>query len=154
MGPRKKVKSMTGNVIAEIEYIDKSKEIIKFSNAVLTRGRVTLTKFLVEPQNIFISNMLFGDGGYNDGIKKTVDPERNSLFGVTRANKSVVAHINQEIPTQAIFTTVLTYQDANGYNLNEMALQLSNGDLFSMTTFPNLGKTDQMQIVWNWQIAN
>ena len=36
--------------------------------------------------------------------------------------------------------------------LNEMALQMANGQLYSMTTFPDLNKTEDMQITFNWRL--
>jgi hypothetical protein len=51
------------------------------------------------------------------------------------------------------FTSVIAFDDANGHNLNEMALRMYNGDLYSMATFPDLGKTSNMQITCNWRIT-
>ena len=86
-------------------------------------------------------------------IVKYVDSQRNGLFGITRASKSIIAQVDPNIPSQVVFTAVLSFDDANGYALNEMALQMSNGDLYSMVTFLDLNKTDQMQITWNWRIS-
>lgn len=148
-----------GDIIATVEYKNNSKptEIYRFPNTVLDKGKESLAGSLIN-QNahkiIYISNMLFGDGGMDAQEKKrVVTPDRNSLYGVTRAKKPVVAQIDPLVKTQAIFTAVITFEEANGYSLNEMALQMNNEDLFSMTTFPNLGKTDQMQITWNWRLS-
>jgi len=52
-----------------------------------------------------------------------------------------------------VFTSVLDYDEANGFQINEMALQMNNGDLYSMSTFADLNKTSSMQITWNWKLS-
>jgi hypothetical protein len=142
-----------------VEYKDKSQSKNHyFQNIVLNKGREALTAMLVnEPGSIntYVENMLFGDGGMDRELqkKKVVSSDRNSLFGITRAKKSVISQIDPLAPTQAIFTAVLSFEDANDITLNEMALQLNTENLFSMATFPDLGKTDQMQITFNWRIS-
>src|SRR5262252_3532857 len=146
-----------GCVEAIIEYKDGPTEIVRFPNTILRLGRQALAQCLTNQIggafDFFISRMLFGDGGTNGGTIKFVSTERNGLFGVTRANKPVMASTDQTAPTQAIFTSVLTFQEANGFTLNEMALQMNTGDLYSMATFPDLSKTAQMQITWNWRLS-
>ena len=145
-----------GAITAIIEYKNKPVEILHFPNTILEKGREMLAKVLAGQYDntIFVQNMLFGDGGIDQQEKKrTVTTDRNSLFGVTRAKKFVVAQIDPTTKTQAIFTTVIAFEEANGYYLSEMALQLNNEDIFSMATFPSLGKTDQMQITWNWRLS-
>jgi hypothetical protein len=149
-----------GGIIALIEYKDRHKapEVLRFPNVVLAKGKQTLASFLagqLPTKNIFVKNMLFGDGGfdYQQSVKRAVDSDRNSLFGVSRVKKPVVAQIDPVVPTQAIFTAVITFEEANGHTLNEMALQLSDDNFFSMATFPDLGKTSQMQITWNWRLS-
>ena len=51
----------------------------------------------------------------------------------------------------SIFLTV-TYTDANGSTLNEMALVMNDGSLYSMATFGDIVKTNTMQITFNWRI--
>lgn len=146
-----------GGIIATIEYKHKPKEVYRFPNTVLTKGRESLANFLVDQnaqKSVFVQNMLFGDGGVDkERIKRTVEADRNALYGITRVSKPVIAQIDPLVRTQAIFTAVITFEEANGYSLNEMALQLNTGDFFSMATFPDLGKTDQMQITWNWRLS-
>ena len=146
-----------GYVEAIIEYKDRPTEVIHFSNTVLRLGRQALANCLTNniggSFDFFVSTMLFGDGGTSGGIIKFVSTERNGLFGITRANKPVMASIDPTCPTQAIFTSVLTFQDANGFTLSEMALQMNTGDFYSMATFPDLNKTSQMQITWNWRCS-
>ena len=147
---------VSGHVFAKIEYADGREERIDFPNTILKKGRNAITSSLTNTIgnefNFFISRMLFGDGGTSGGATKFVNTNRNGLYGITRANKAVIAQVNPEISSQAIFTSVITYAEANGQVLNEMALQMNNGDLYSMVTFPDLNKTEQMQITWSWRI--
>ncbi len=148
-----------GFVSATIEYMDgRPSEVIEaVQNTVLRTGREALAKCLAgetgDEFNFFVSRMLFGDGGTAGGVPKYVNTERNGLFGTTRASKPVIATIDPTFPSQVTFTSVVAYSEANGYSLNEMALQMNNGDLYSMSTFPDMGKTALMQITWNWRLA-
>ena len=146
-----------GYVTAKIDYKDGRKETIEFKNTILRKGREALAKSLAndlgDTYQFYVNRMLFGDGGTAGGVVKYVDSQRNGLFGITRASKSIIAQVDPNIPSQVVFTAVLSFNDANGYALNEMALQMSNGDLYSMVTFLDLNKTDQMQITWNWRIS-
>ena len=145
-----------GYVDALIEYKTKPEEILAFPNTVLLTGRRALAKSLAnsfgDSYEFFVARMLFGDGGTQSGVKKVVDSGRNGLFGVTRVAKPIISNINGDVPAQVIFTSVITFDEAIGVTLNEMALQMANGDLFSMVTFPDLNKTEDMQITWNWNI--
>jgi hypothetical protein len=145
-----------GHVQAIIEYESGQKEVIEFPNTVLTKGREALAACLANEIdttfNFYVNRMLFGDGGTAAGSTKYVASSRNGLFGLTQASKPVIASIDPNIPSQVVFTSVLTYSEANGAVLNEMALQMANGDLYSMVTFPDLTKTPQIQITWNWRI--
>ena len=146
-----------GHVTATIEYSCGKIEIIDFPNTVLTKGREALAASLANQignnYSFYINRMLFGDGGTADGVTKFVSASRNGLFGITQANKPVIAAIDPNIPSQVVFTSVLATSDANGVTLNEMALQMESGDLYSMVTFPDLNKTSQMQIIFNWRIS-
>jgi len=146
-----------GYVTVNIEYKDGKKENIEFKNTILRKGREALAKSLAndlgDTYQFYVNRMLFGDGGTAGGSVKYVDTTRNGLFGITRASKSVISQVDPNIPSQVVFTAVLGFNDANGYALNEMALQMANGDLYSMATFLDLNKTDQMQITWNWRIS-
>lgn len=148
-----------GNIKYTIEYKDGKIEENSFSNAVLRTGREALAKALAneigDSYDFFVSRMLFGDGGTNeDGVPKFVQSERTGLFGVTRANKGVIAVIDPDLESQVVFTCVLPFvSEANGFTLNEMALQMNNGDLYSMATFSNLTKDSSMQITWHWTIS-
>ena len=96
--------------------------------------------------------MLFGDGGTQSGVKKYVNAGREGLFGVTRLSKPVISSIDGSIPTQVILTSVIKFDEIIGVTLNEMALQMADGDLYSMTTFADLNKTEDMQLTLNWKL--
>ena len=146
-----------GQVTVEVEHIDGRKNSFCFHNAVLRKGREAITKSLAneigDSYNFYISRMLFGDGGTTAGTVKYVNSDRTGLFGITRANKPVIATIDPNLPSNVIFTTVLKYEEANGYALNEIALQMNNGDLYSMATFPDFGKTSSMQLTFSWRVS-
>jgi hypothetical protein len=146
-----------GEVERIIEYADGRKDVLVFRNTILRKGREALAASLAneigDSYDFYISRMLFGDGGTNGGETKFVNTNRNGLFGIARASKPVISSIDPEIPSQVIFTSVIAFSEANGYILNEMALQMNNEDLYSMVTFPDLSKTEQMQITWNWRLS-
>lgn len=139
-----------------VEYKDGSREVVKCDNSVLDKGRealaATLANLVGDTNEFFVARMIFGDGGTTAGAKKFVNTSRNGLFGVTRLTKPVTALIDDLNPTQAIFTAVITFDEVNSTTLNEMALQMQNNDLYSMITFPDLNKTSEMQITFNWRL--
>lgn len=150
---------LTGEVQAIIDYRDGSQKIIDYSeipNTVLRDGRIILARTLANKIgttfSFYVTRMVFGDGGTQGGVKRYVNYDRNGLFGTTRLSKPVVATIDPNLPTQVIFTSVITFEDIVGVAISEMALQMNNGDLYSMTTFPDLTKTADMQITWNWRL--
>jgi len=149
--------TVIGVVERIIEYKDGSKEVSEIKNTILRKGREALSKSLANiigsTYDYFINRMLFGDGGTSGGNLKSVDTQRTGLFGITRSSKPVISQVDPNIPSQVVFTSVLTFDDANGYALNEMALQMANGDLYSMVTFADLNKTSSMQITFNWRLS-
>ena len=146
-----------GTVQKITEYSNGTKEIVEFPNTILKKGREALAKSLAnevgDSYPFFVNRMLFGDGGTVDGTIKHIDTQRNGLFGITRSSKPVISQVDSDNPNRVIFTSVLSNSDANGYALNEMALQMKNGDFYSMVTFPDLNKTSEMQITYNWSIS-
>lgn len=146
-----------GDVQMVIEYADGHGECVEFRNAILKLGREALALSLANrigsDFDFFISRMLFGDGGSIGGVPKMVQPDRNGLFGTTRVSKPVVSNIDANNGAQVIFTSVVGFNEGNGFNLNEMALQMQNGNLYSMATFPGISKTQQMQLTFNWRIS-
>ena len=145
-----------GNVEMIIDYKSGEQKVTSFPNTVLKNGRrvlaLTLANQLGSEFQFYITRMLFGDGGTQGGVKKYVNGSRNGLFGVTRLSKPVLANLDSVIDTQVIFTSVITYEEAIGVVLNEMALQMANGDLYSMVTFSDFTKSAEMQVTFNWRI--
>jgi len=146
-----------GDVEMVVGYADGAAETVEFRNAILKKGREALALSLANrigsDFDFFVNRMLFGDGGAMGGVPKVVQPDRNGLFGTTRVSKPVVANIDVNNESQVIFTSVVGFNEGNGFNLNEMALQMQNGDLYSMATFPGISKTQQMQLTFNWRIS-
>ena len=145
-----------GDVEMIIDYKSGNQEVRDFPNTVLRSGRqalaLTLANQLGDDFQFYISRMLFGDGGTQGGVKKYVNSGRDGLFGVTRLSKPVLANLDTNVNTQVIFTSVITYDEAVGVVLNEMALQMANSHLYSMVTFADLTKTAEMQITFNWRL--
>lgn len=148
--------------IGKIEMIIKNRslevqDVINFNNNLLKTGREALASSLANDignsYDFFISRMIFGDSGTSDGVAKYVNTERTGLFGITRASKAVISTIDPNLKSQVIFTSILDFDDANDITLNEMALQMNNGKLYSMATFADLNKTSSIQITWNWRIS-
>lgn len=146
-----------GEIEAIIEYDDgRPTESFSFKNTILKNGRIALAKSLANDvsgtYDFYINRMLFGSNGTSGNVPRHVDEARNGLFGLTVLSKPVLATIDPNLTTQVIFTSVIAFTEANGVALNEMALQMSNGQLYSMRTFPDLTKTNHMQITWNWSL--
>ena len=145
-----------GDVEIIKEWKSGKKESVDIRNTILINGRRALALGLAnaigDGFNFYITRMLFGDGGTTSGEKKFVNANRDGLFGVVQISKPVLANIDNSIPTQVILTSVLSYDEAIGVTLNEMALQMANSELYSMTTFPDLNKTEDMQITFNWRL--
>lgn len=145
-----------GDVDIVIDYKNGIKNILNINNTILLTGRRALASSIAndigEIYQFYISRMIFGDGGTQSGVKKFVDAGRTGLFGVTVLSKPVIANIAAGIPTEVILTSVVAFDEAVGVTLNEMALQMANGDLYSMTTFPDLNKTEEMQWTLNWHL--
>lgn len=145
-----------GDVDIIIDYKNGERTSKYIKNTILRNGRralaLSLTNQIGSSYNYYITRMLFGDGGTQDGVKKYVNSDRNGLFGVTRLSKPVIATVDPTITTQAIFTSVMTFEDGVGVVFSEMALQMATGDLYSMTTFSDLTKTEDMQITFNWRL--
>jgi hypothetical protein len=146
-----------------------NKSVTKYTikNTILKKGKEALAATLAnstislsateggpsERNSYYISRMIFGDGGIDSSnIAKPVPESRYSLYGTKLLSKPVIASIDPKIRTEVIFTSVISYSEGNGSILSEMALQMANDELYSMVTFPNLTKTEQIQITWNWRI--
>lgn len=145
-----------GDVDIIIEWKDGRQELFDTKNTILLTGRRAMAKSLAniigDSYQFYVTNMIFGDGGTEDGVKKYVNANRNGLFGVTRVSKPVLSNMDGSVPAQVIFTSTIRFDEAEGMTLNEMALQMADGDLYSMTTFPDMNKTAEMQITFNWRL--
>ena len=145
-----------GRIKIFLEFEDRRQHTINFHNTVLLSGRNALAASLANQignsYDFFISRMIFGNGGTQGGIPKYVDTGRNGLFGITQSVKPVFATIDPNVTSRVIFTSIMGADEANGVTLNEMALQMNNGDLYSMATFADLNKTSAMKITFNWTL--
>ena len=147
------------NGFVDVCIEDKRKNIVLYTinNTILKSGKSALAMSLANELSgqyypFYINKIVFGDGGMIDGKLKTVNSERSSLFGSEVISKPIISSIDPNIPTQATFTSVLTFDDAIGQTINEMALEMANESLYSMVAFPDLMKTKDIQITWNWRI--
>lgn len=145
-----------GEVEMIIEHADGRIETKIARNTVLNTGKSALALALSgeigDSYSLYVCKMLFGTNGTIGSVPRFVDASRNGLFGPVLISKNVTTTIDPAIPTQAIFTSILTYNDAIGSDLSEMALLLANNDLYSMVTFGDISKTGTMQITYNWKI--
>ena len=151
---------LKGDIELIVDWKDncKEQENICFSNTILLKGRQAIAASLGNEfgndYNFFITRMLFGDGGTSgDGQPKFVGAQRTGLFGTTQVNKPIISTIDPTNATQVIFTSVISFSEGNGFVLNEMALQMNSGDLYSMATFGGITKTSLMQLTWNWRLS-
>ena len=146
-----------GDIVREIEYRDGTKDIASFHNTILDNGRKALTASLAnqygDSYGFYIQHMIFGDNGVDGSSERFINSGRETLFGSTRAQLWVTPVIDNTVVSQVIFVAVMGFDDANGYDLSEMALQMANGQLYSMVTFPTLHNTDLMQITWSWRVS-
>jgi len=154
-----------GDVQVLIQTRDGSNDSLEFRNTILRTGREALALCLANriggDFDFFVSRMLFGDGGSTGGSPKSVQTDRTSLFGTTRVSKPVVANIDPNNPSQVVFTSTISYDEGNGFDINEMALQMHGSvppdgespSLYSMATFPGISKTSLMQLTFNWRIS-
>ena len=146
-----------GEVEIIIDYDDGHREIINKKNAVVRKAKeahvLGLVNQIGDSWDYYIDKMLFGTNGTLSGVPKVVEDTRNGLFGTTLLSKSVASIVNPSVATQAIFSTVVTFSEGNGSTLNEMALQMKNGDIYSMITLAGIAKTSSVQITFNWRLS-
>lgn len=146
-----------GRVECIVNYKDGNTTKTSTHNTVLRNGKIAIANGLAreinDPFDFYIDEMIFGTNGTSGGTPKFVEESRSGLFSSILLSKSVISSIDAAAPTTAIFTAVVGYDEAVGSDLNEMALVMANGDLYSMTTFPDLGKTSDMQLTFNWYLS-
>jgi len=146
-----------GFVDVTIQYDDGTTEVSNFTNAVMVNGKLAISKILLnqigDVNSFFINRMLFGDGGRNGGVPRIINSTNNNLYGTVRVVKPVSSSVNPNDATEIRFSSTLGKEDGNGIHIDELALQMENGDLFSMTTWSGFTKTNNMQITFGWKIV-
>lgn len=163
---------LNGHVSCLIEYKNGKKINWEFPNTIVRSGREALVGMLTNTLSVcppasgsyfnnygstYINRMVFGDGGVDGGVPKIVSQDRNALFcGTPIVSKNVNGIVDPGLSTQAIFTSVLLYDDPVATSgtmlLNEMGLLMNNDNYYSLVTFPDLNKTSSMQITFVWRI--
>ena len=145
-----------GIVDIVIDHEDGRSELLTVNNRILLSGRQILAKALANDFGAaylyYVTGIAFGSGGTVGGVPRYVDDTRTGLFGPTVITKAVISSINPDSPNQATFTSVLTFDEANGSTINEIALRLASTDYFSMATFGDVAKSSSMQITFNWRL--
>lgn len=149
-----------GEVECKISYKNRKQLKWNFPNTVVLTGRQGMAQALTntlgasQTSQIYIQYMVFGTNGLDGSDNpKIVTPDQNSLFGgAPVASKPVNTAVDGSLPSQAIFSSTLLYDDCVGSELSVMGLLMANGNYYSIVTFPKLTKTDSMQIDWVWKI--
>ena len=148
---------LKGEVDVIINHKDGRSENFTIQNAILTAAKNAHANAICNnigaTFQFYVSNMIFGTNGTLNGAPKVVDSSRNGLFGPTLVSKQVSSTVNPQMLNQAIFTAVVGFDEGNGNIINEMALMMKNGDLYSMVTLGGISKDSSIQIVFNWRIS-
>lgn len=146
-----------GKIFLKIINQDGSVATMAVRNKVLLSGKAGLARSLANQYNgefpFYIARVLFGDNGTVGGAPRFVEDSRDGLFGLVNLTKPVIASIDPDLTHQVTFTTTITFDELVGQVINEMALEMANGDLFSMATFGDITKTSTMQLIWNWRLT-
>jgi len=147
----------SGKIWIGIENADGTKAEVAVKNKVLQLGRAALASGLANDFSgnfqYFIRRVFFSNGGTLNGVPRLVEDTRTSLFNVVMLAKPVSASIDSNFQTQVTFTSVITFSELIGQVINEMALEMANGQLFSMATFGDINKSSTMQLTWNWRVS-
>lgn len=148
--------NLKGHVFVTIEE-DGKKEIIDFPNQILRTGRYAVASALANSFSgsfdLYVGSMVFGTNGNVGGVPKEVEDTRTGLFGAVLLTKPIIASINEDLPSQVTFTSVMSFTEGNGSAISEMALVLSNDDYFSMASSGDISKTSTRQLTFNWRIT-
>ena len=146
-----------GDVEIIIDHKDGRQETFWVRNAILQSAKnahaSAVANFVGANYQYFVDQMIFGTNGTLSGAPKVVDASRTGLFGATLVSKPVMATINPSVLNQAIFTTVIGFDEGNGSVINEMALVMKNGSLYSMVTLGGISKSSSIQITFNWRLT-
>lgn len=145
-----------GTVDLIMEWKDGRIERRQMHNRILRSGRILMAQALANQFGaafeFFVVGISFGSGGTTGGAPRYIDDTRTGLFGPTITTKAVISSIDPTTPTKATFTSVLTFDEAVGSTINEMALKLASGDYYSMVCFADLNKSSSIQLTFNWSI--
>jgi hypothetical protein len=146
-----------GDVEVIIDHKDGSQDTFWVRNAILTSAKnahaKALTNDIGQTFQYYIDRMIFGTNGTLSGAPKVVEASRTGLFGSTLVSKAVMSTINPQMLNQAIFTAVIGFDEGNGSIINEMALVMKNGSLYSMVTLGGISKNSTIQITFNWRLT-
>lgn len=125
-------------------------------NTTLEAGAAVIVRNLARQngsfEEFYISSMVFGNGGTEGGNRKSINSDRKSLFGQVLLEKPVIAVVNPDNSSQAIFTSSLGKEDLVGVPINEAGLKMANGELYAMTTFADYTKGENMRINYDWNV--
>lgn len=151
---------MQGDVEIIIQNRNGEQNILWWKNAILTNAKEAQANALCnnigQSYQFYIEKMIFGTNGQLTvgGARRTVSVGMNGLFGSTLVSKNVLSTVNPQKRNQAIFTAVIGFEEGNGSIINEMALVMKNGDLFSMVTSGGISKDSSVQFIVNWRISS
>src|SRR5882672_4269207 len=145
-----------GTIDLVIKWDDGRIEHRQMRNRILRSGRILMAQALANQFGaafqFFVTGISFGSGGTTGVAPRYIDDTRTGLFGPTITTKSVISSIDPTTPTKATFTSVLTFDEAVGSTINEMALKLASGDYYSMVTMGDLNKSASVQLTINWTV--
>jgi hypothetical protein len=146
-----------GDVEVIIDRKDGRQETFWVRNAILTVAKnahaSALCNEIGQTFQYYIDRMIFGTNGTLSGAPKVVDASRTGLFGATLVSKVVMSTVNPQMLNQAIFTAVIGFDEGNGNVINELALVMKTGDLYSMVTLGGISKDSTIQLTLNWRLT-
>jgi hypothetical protein len=146
-----------GKIYLSVENLDGTFAKMAVKNKVLLTGRSALAGSLANQYNgefpFYVTRVLFGNNGTIGGAPRFVDDSREGLFGAVTLSKPAIATIDDDFPQQVTFTTTVAFSELVGNVINEMALEMANGQIFSMATFGDISKTSSTQLVYNWRLS-
>ena len=146
-----------GDIEIIIDHKDGRQESFWVKNAILQNAKNANANAVANAiganYQYYIDQMIFGTNGTLSGAPKVVNASRNGLFGSTLVSKPVMSTVNPSVLNQAIFTSVMGFDEGNGSVINEMALVMKNGMLYSMATLGGISKSSSIQIVFNWRLT-
>lgn len=148
-----------GNIEIIIKNLETNTlEIKNQKNTVLTVGKAALASCLANSFsgnfNFYITNLLLGTNGVDGGGNPlVVSADRTGLFGATLISLPTFASISGNADQIVTFTSTLSSSQANGNSISELALQMANGDLYSLSTTGAISKDSSKQIIINWTLS-